>query len=432
MSKTTNFPGCIGNMISAANTEKFTLTVDVLIEFIEMVVAVITMELPALGINALITSQQAILALQQMYFTAQGKFHEDKKFSNDQATLISIYEAAYALLTVDDFRSEAARIIYNIRHDERFAYKFLYGTSIKHGKSIAPLRSKLLWDVLKSYKVAIAPDDFSTLIYERLFSDGTWSALRSFSYRTTFFQWLSYVASTCIFEYLVKNGFVKTDPSRTPANTKLVLDKKSPDYCEAVIGDLVFVPSMREILLAVYVERLKPAEIQSRFNMDEKTYEKNLNAAEHALKTLQINSVNPYDDVLELKKNNKILVSSDFLDIIGQTRSACTEDSPLREALGITPDDPDFELKVIDFLYDFSNNLGWSEEDTFVWQSRFIKRMAPESVAEDLNRMALENAAAAENVTIRSRGWVDTRYHRVGERFEIAVRNWWSELNPTL
>jgi hypothetical protein len=82
---------------------------------------------------------------------------------------------------------------------------------------------------------------------------------------------------------------------------------------------------------------------------------------------------------------------------------------------------------VIDFLYDFSNSLRWNEEDTYVWQSRYIKNMAPESVAEDLNNMAL--MSATEKVIMRDRGWVDTRYHRLNVRFETAIRNWWNELN---
>lgn len=424
---TTNFAGNINNTISSANKEKFTLDADAVMDFINKVIAAITAELSVLGVKTVITSQQTLGALKQMYFDVEGKLHKNKEFSSDHSALTSIYETAYSLMTIEDYRSDAAQIIDKIKTDERFAFKFLYGTSIKQGKSIARLRSKILNQVRISYKVVIKPYDFNTLVYEHLFSEGTWKVLSSYNYRSTFFQWLSTVASRCIMDYLIKNGFIKTNPARTPSNTKLVLNEMAPSYCQAVIDNTIMIPSVKEILFAVYVDRLEPIEIQVRYNLSEKAYTDNLSAAEKALKTVLLNSVHPYDDVLVDTNTRKVLVSSDFLDLIGQTSAAYTETSPLREVLGVTPDDPDFEVKVIDFLYDFSNSLRWSEEDTYVWQSRYIKNMAPESVAEDLNNIAL--MSTTEKVIMRDRGWVDTRYHRLNVRFETAIRNWWNEQN---
>lgn len=424
---TTNFAGNINDRISSANKEKFTLDAAAVMDFINKVISAITVELSVLGVKAVITSQQTLGALKQMYFDVEGKLHKNNEFSSDNSAMTSIYETAYSLMTIEDYRSDAAKIIDKIKTDERFAYKFLYGTSIKQGKSIARLRSKILNQVRISYKVVIKPYDFNTLVYEHLFSEGTWNVLSSYNYRSTFFQWLSTVASRCIMDYLIKNGFIKTNPARTPGNTKLILDEMTPSYCHAVIDHMVMIPSVKQILIAVYVDRLEPAEIQARFDLNEKAYTDNLRAAEKTLKTVLLNSVHPYDDVLVDTNTRKVLVSSEFLDLIGQTSAAHTETSPLREVLGATPEDSDFELKVIDFLYDFSNSLRWNDEDTYVWQSRYIKNMAPESVAEDLNNMAL--MSGTEKVLMRDRGWVDTRYHRLNVRFETAIRNWWNELN---
>ena len=55
------------------------------------------------------------------------------------------------------------------------------------------------------------------------------------------------------------------------------------------------IPSVKQILIAVYVDRLEPAEIQARFDLNEKAYTDNLRAAEKTLKTVLLNSVHPYD-----------------------------------------------------------------------------------------------------------------------------------------
>lgn len=172
---------------------------------------------------------------------------------------------------------------------------------------------------------------------------------------------------------------------------------------------------MRDMLIAVYVDRLDQKAVQKRFGMDEEMYKLTLRASEKTLKTALLNTEHPYDDVLVDKGARKIMLSSDFLTIIGQTNAAYCEDSPLREVLGVTPDDAEFESKVIDFLYTFTNNLDWSDEDKYVWQSRYIKNMKPDDVAANLPK--------------RSRPWVDTRFSRLNRLFKEAIREWWANIN---
>lgn len=313
------------------------------------------------------------------------------------------------------YKRAAVHIIDNIKNDEAFAYRFLYGTSLKPGKSIARLRSRILNQVRMSYGVVIDPYDFNTLLYEHLYSEGTWKVLNSYSYQSTFFQWLGTIASHCIMAYLEENGYIKISRARTPGNTRLVLKKMAPEYCQIVIDDMVKIGLMRDMLIAVYVDRLDQETVRKRFDMDEEMFKLTLRASEKTLKTALLNTEHPYDDVLVDKGARKIMLSSDFLTIIGQTNAAYSEDSPLREVLGITPDDAEFETKVIDFLYNFTNNLDWSDEDKYVWQSRYIKKMKPEEVAENLPK--------------RSRPWVDTRYSRLNRQFKEAIREWWTNIN---
>lgn len=409
---TTNYVGQIASVVESADDKNLTLTGEQVIDFVTKVITAIVDAVLMIGSKTVITSKQALGALKQIYLNKDGELNKKFDYKSDKAAMTAIYEMAYALLTVDDFRSEAARLIYNIKTDEKFAFNFLYGSSREHGKSIARLRSRILYEIWTSYKVNVNPKDFNTILYEHLYSEGTWRALNTYGYRTTLFQWLSTVASHCIMEYLEKNGFIKISRARTPGNTSLVLMDKTPVYCETVISDMVNISLLRDILFAVYVDRLEPEVIQERMKLSAEDYELRFRAAEKTLKAALINTIHPYEDALVDVNVRKTLVSSDFLTIIGEKTSGNNADSPLRDVLGVGSEDPDFEVRVIDFLYDFSNRLDWSNEDKYVWQCRFIKKMTPESVAE--------------NLTKRDRSWVDTRFSRLNARFQSSIREWWN------
>ena len=412
---TKNFVGAIASLIESANDKHFTLDAHEVMEFVKQVISAVTDEFRTLGKTTVMSGEQAIAKAEDIYLDADGELDEDVDFFCDHEAMESIYETVFTLLTEKDYKSDAVRIIENIKNDEAFAYRFLYGTSLILGKSIARLRSRIINQVRMSYGVVVDPADFNTVLYEHLYSEGTWKVLNSYNYRSTFFQWLGTVASHCIMAYLEENGYIRISRTRTPGNTLLMLKKMTPEYCHIVIDNMVKIGPMRDMLLAIYVDRLEQEAIQERFCMDEKMYKLTLRASEKTLKTALLNTEHPYDDVLVDKGARKILLSSDFLTIIGQTYAAYSEDSPLREVLGVTPDDAEFESKVIDFLYNFTNNLGWSDEDKYVWQSRYIKNMKPEEVAENLPK--------------RSRPWVDTRFSRLNRLFKEAIREWWANIN---
>lgn len=412
---TKNFVGTIARLIETADDKYFTLDAEQVMEFVKQVIAAITEEFRVLGKTTAMSGEQALAKAEAIYLDADGELDEEVDFFCDQEALESIYETVFTLMTEKDYKSDAVRIVENIKNDETFAYHFLYGTSLVPGKSIARLRSRIINQVRMSYGVVVDPADFNTVLYEHLYSEGTWNVLSSYSYRSTFWQWLGTVASHCIMAYLEENGYIKISRARTPGNTRLVLKKLSPDYCHIVIDEMVKIGPMRDMLLAVYVDRLDKEAIQERFDMDEEMYKLTLRASEKALKTALLNTEHPYDNVLVDKGARKIMLSSDFLTIIGQTNAAYSEDSPLREVLGVTPDDAEFESKVIDFLYNFTNNLDWNEEDKYVWQSRYIKNMKPDEVAENLPK--------------RSRPWVDTRFSRLNRQFKEAIREWWANIN---
>ena len=412
---TKNFVGTIAGAIESASDKHFTLDAEQVMEFVKQVIAAIADEFRTLGNFTTMSGEQALAKAEAIYLDADGELDEDVEFFCDQEALESIYETVFTLMTEKDYKSDAVHIVENMKNDETFAYHFLYGTSLVPGKSIARLRSRIINQVRMSYGVMVDPADFNTVLYEHLYSEGTWKVLDSYNYRSTFFQWLGTVASHCIMAYLEENDYIKISRARTPGNTRLVLKKMTPDYCHVVIDEMVKIGPMRDMLLAVYVDRLDKEAIQKRFDMDEEMYKLTLRASEKTLKTALLNTEHPYDDVLVDKGARKIMLSSDFLTIIGQTNAAYSEDSPLREVLGVNPDDAEFESKVIDFLYNFTNNLDWSDEDKYVWQSRYIKNMKPDEVAENLPK--------------RSRPWVDTRFSRLNRQFKEAIREWWANIN---
>ena len=110
------------------------------------------------------------------------------------------------------------------------------------------------------------------------------------------------------------------------------------------------------------------------------------------------------------------MVSSEFLTLIGKTNANEISDSPLREVLGVSEDDANFEAKVEEFLYDFSNKLFTKELDRTVWQGRFIKGIAPNDMAEMLGK---------------TRGWIDCKYNRVNTKFKEAAIAWWNKMTKT-
>ena len=295
---TKNFVGAIAGVIESASDKHFTLDAEQVMEFVKQVIAAIADEFRTLGKFTTMSGEQALAKAEAIYLDADGELDEDVDFFCDQEALESIYETVFTLMTEKDYKSDAVRIVENIKNDETFAYHFLYGTSLVPGKSIARLRSRIINQVRMSYGVVVDPADFNTVLYEHLYSEGTWKVLDSYNYRSTFFQWLGTVASHCIMAYLEENGYIKISRARTPGNTRLVLKKMTPDYCHIVIDEMVKIGPMRDMLLAVYVDRLDKEAIQERFDMDEEMYKLTLRASEKTLKTALLNTEHPYDDVL--------------------------------------------------------------------------------------------------------------------------------------
>ncbi len=305
-------------------------------------------------------------------------------------------------------------LIEKIKNDERFAYKFFYGSSQKSGMSIAPIRSRIISQIYSTYHVKVEPQVFSTVLYEHLWSEGTWKPFDTCPKNGAFFSWLSRVAFRAVLNYLENNAFLKISRARTVANTRLDLLNKPVNYRLVVIDDMIDDKEIKSFLKSIYVECLEKNDIKRHFNLNEETYEMMFRKSEDLLKKSLIEKLHCYDDVLEDKSHRKISLS--FEDYLGIDNITDNDDvnNLIYDVLNIDPHGPEAKQKVEKFLYAFSDKLPWKAEDKYVWQSRYIKEMSPVEVAASLPN--------------RSRPWVDTRFSRLNQKFHEAINEWWYEM----
>ena len=118
-------------------------------------------------------------------------------------------------------------------------------------------------------------------------------------------------------------------------------------------------------------------------------------------------------DMIRMKKGHVTLVSSDFLADVFERDRARTGGSPLSDVLGVNLSEEALQEKTISFLHDFSERMDWSNQDKYIWRSRFIYQTSPMELARELGH---------------SRSWVDIRYFRLKKKFNSAIRMWWGKM----
>lgn len=406
----------VARMISTASDAAFTLTGASVSTFINLVVSSLVAEFTA-TCSSLHANSEEVLYIVTKIFTNKDccSVYCTKEMSSDRRALTIIYQKIVELFTTDSKEVADLRLIGKIKNDPRFAQAFFYA---KHkmkqvkGNDVSGLMHSITKDIWDSYTVVVTSDEFSTILYEHIFSDGTFSVLDDFRFRSSIFTWLKPVAKRCVVKRLETEGRIPKASSRTLANTELNLGQCSPEYSYSVITDMVPAGPDRDILLAIYYERLSNEEILDRFGLDNAKNQRT-NADLYLSKTLLEND-HPYNDALVDKHSNKVLVSSTMLDYLGETKETLQRSSPLRDIFG-DPDDPEFESNVKDFLYEFTDKLPWSDSDKIIWKGTFIEEKAGESVALMLSGN-------------RNRGYVYTRYNRLKPLFQAAIRRWYKNV----
>ena len=172
------------------------------------------------------------------------------------------------------------------------------------------------------------------------------------------------------------------------------------------------VGSSRDVLTATFVKRRTEGEMIQEFSLDADALHRLQKKAEAELKDRLLRSDSCYEElVLRDKSPREIEVSEEFAMEFCQWQETKGNASPLADMLGVDLNTGELQEKVVEFLYSIPDKLKWSDEDRLVWTLRFIENTAPVEVAERLGR---------------KRSWVDTRFHRLNVRFNMAVREWWN------
>lgn len=320
----------------------------------------------------------------------------------------------------NNYKAEGDEIIKNLKSSEMFCFQFFFDSIIigkdgekkKKACQIAPLRSKMIYDLKREYNVNVTPEDFSSIVYLALWGDGTWKTLDSFQGRCSFFAWLRKVAKNAIMERLVDEHLIEDKRSRSVGNTRLAMLSQDPCKCKMVIDTLMIGSKYYGLLTSIYVDRLPEEDILKRQQMNADEYVAAKKAGESKLKDAMLRSEEfSEDSILRDKTKHVVMVSSEFVADLAEWYREKTDMSPFSDVFGTGLSEEELRIKTIDFLYEFSANLNWSDEDRFIWRQRFIENAPPMDLAKELGR---------------SRGWLDTRYSRLNKFFNNAIKKWWN------
>lgn len=297
-------------------------------------------------------------------------------------------------------------MVERIKTDAGFAAYFFYC-------AIAPMRARIISNVRRFYKVHLSEADFSTLLYEYLWSDGTWERLDSFNGKGSFFKWIAVVAEHQIRSHLVDMDLVPPDVPLRAGNSRLRL-LSQPEYIRKEIVDMVNIPQLHRLLFLYYVEKKTREEIIRLMEISPDMFLIVLRAAEKLLKNLLIMDDSPYlDRVLVRTYRNKLVVSSDYLGVLASLVGDDMRENSFEEIFSRSAKGRDLDEKIFNFMYDFPSVHGWKERDADIWRRRYLFDEDPVALAQEYGM---------------SRGWVDTRYSRLNRRFEKEIRQWWARV----
>ena len=319
-----------------------------------------------------------------------------------------------------NFKAEGDEIIKNLKNSSAYCRQFFFDTEVKDEKGkkkkkpcqIASLRSKMIYDLKKDFDVDVKPDDFSTVVCQAVWADGTFSTLNSYQGRSSFFAWLKKVARNAVMEWLAEEGQIDFVRSRTVGNTRLALLSQAPSKCKMVIDGLMTGSKYHRLLTAIYVDRVPEEKIMKHLHIkDTAEFEAAKKAGENMLKDALLRSVEfSEENILRDKTKHVVKVSSEFVADLSDWCKAKTGVNPLSDVFGTNLTDEEVREKTVAFLYDFSAKLKWSDLDRYIWQRRFIINADPEGLAHEVGH---------------DRAWLDTRYSRLNAKFKKAIKEWW-------
>ena len=313
--------------------------------------------------------------------------------------------------SLQNYEAEAENIIRCLQNDEEFCYNFFFGTDSELC-NMGQFRSSMLLYLKSEYKVEVSPNDFSTIVYEALWSEGTWATLKSYKSQCPFFIWLKEVAINSVLTWLKRDRYFPKSSSRTIGNTRLALRSKSSRMCQLIIDEHLQGSEYYELLCSIYVARLKDVEIMVRYRMTKQEFEEAKEEGERELKDSLLRSTCWYEkEVLHNKNRDSISVSSEFVADMEEWVITQSGENSLADVFGVNLTEAEICEKVIDLLYCLSAKMDWDESDRKLWRQRFIEGIPPIMVAETFGH---------------TRTWVDTRFSRLNKEIRPSIKRWWT------
>lgn len=316
----------------------------------------------------------------------------------------------YDVERINNYESEGDDIRNLLKTDSGFCQRFFFGTELKKC-NIARFRNRHISELAQTYNVEISKEAYSTIVYETLWANGTWAPLDTYDKQSTFFAWLRRVARNAVMERLKAEHIIPENRLRTAGNTRLTMLSQSEAKCKVVIDELMAHTRYYDLLTAIYVDRLKKADIMLKLDMTEEDYDQQKKQGERKLKEAIIRSAYCFEeDVLHDKNASIITVSSEFVMDMAEWYKERTSENPFSDVLGLQLTDDEVKDKIVSFIYDFSAKLKWTDEERTLWRQRFVEKVPPVKIAEEMGV---------------DRHWVDQHYSRINKKFKAAFKKWW-------
>lgn len=309
-------------------------------------------------------------------------------------------------------KAEADEIIRRLEADPKFCLEFFYGT--KNAEChIAQLRSNVLGYLAQNYNVVLSEDFFSTILYQTLWSEGTWAKLKTFDKRSSFFAWLKVVAQNAVLERLAKDHIIPSIHNRTPGNTRLALLSQPVEMCQLVIDEQLEGSEHHDFMISIYVSRLSKKEIMKQYGISEQAFDEAKRQGEYALKNALLRSDCGYEEVVlrDKTRDSQSLPLEFGADMEEWMRNKLGE-SLLTDVFGVNLTEEEVQEKVVSLLYGLSAKMNWNDRDKFLWRQRFIHDTPPVKLAATFGR---------------TRAWVDTRYSQLNNQIELPLKRWWAD-----
>jgi DNA-directed RNA polymerase specialized sigma24 family protein len=307
-----------------------------------------------------------------------------------------------------NYKDEARYVKGNLMGNEKFRDLFFYDSSEKC-YNIKPICEFVLKQLSRTYDIdSIGIADVQTIMFVKLWSDD-WHVLKTYGEEYSIFTWLYQVTFNTMKKYLDDNGFVKTKRTLTPGNTRLLLNKQTPEGCDLFINELMPEGKHRLLLIDIYVNRKSDAEIMKKLSIDEEEFKKLRSTAENRFKNIILQSPEDYEGLLLREKSPRRLVRFSQMENVEYNNWEDNSwNNPFSDVVGVHLSYAEVLQRAGSFVYDFVKMLKWKDTDILVLTER-SKGTSPKSLAERLGRR---------------RSWVDNRYSRLKKKFAKALDLW--------